>query len=346
MATEQNFEVTEAADGSVTVEFDDDQEAGTAGATGEAAGGGQEGAGGAPQGDARTAANAEAEEDRALDKAPGLSESEREAIRERRRQERHSKKQAQREREDGLRNELAHTQAQLRDLQERMAQQDQRTMSNDLAQLDNAIGRAQQAAKYYKGAIEEATKNNNGQLLAEATEKMLRASQESERLTNIKQQFVNQTNNTRSAMDPSVALKAQEWANRNKWYDVNGKDTDSAMVLAIDQRMGQEGLDPRTPGYWEELDRRVQRYLPHRKEMGYSAGAPQERSAGTPVAGSGRESSSAAGARTNGSTYQLSAARVTALKDAGLWDDPKARTEAIRRFREHDRAAAAQQQQR
>jgi hypothetical protein len=28
------------------------------------------------------------------------------------------------------------------------------------------------------------------------------------------------------------------------------------------------------------------------------------------------------------------------LKEAGMWDDPKARADAIRRYREHDRSAA------
>jgi hypothetical protein len=29
------------------------------------------------------------------------------------------------------------------------------------------------------------------------------------------------------------------------------------------------------------------------------------------------------------------------LKDAGMWDDPKARAEAIKRFRDYDKGAAA-----
>ena len=51
------------------------------------------------------------------------------------------------------------------------------------------------------------------------------------------------------------------------------------------------------------------------------------------VAGAGRES----GGADSGKTYRLSSDRVQALKDAGIWDDPKQRAEAIRRFREYDK---------
>jgi hypothetical protein len=51
------------------------------------------------------------------------------------------------------------------------------------------------------------------------------------------------------------------------------------------------------------------------------------------VTGSGRESGNSG----NSGSYKLSADRVSALKDAGIWDDPKQRAEAVKRFRDYDK---------
>jgi hypothetical protein len=114
-------------------------------------------------------------------------------------------------------------------------------------------------------------------------------------------------------------------------------------VLTIDKRLAAEGFDPRQPTYWSELSKRVAKYLPHRANSSYTAGANASNGKPnrTPVAGSGRESGAGDGSRSSGSTYQLSAARVQALKDAGTWSDPKARAEAIRRYRDYDRQQTA-----
>ena len=52
------------------------------------------------------------------------------------------------------------------------------------------------------------------------------------------------------------------------------------------------------------------------------------------VAGSGREASTPASAE---GTYKLSADRVEALKMSGVWDDPKQRAEAVKRYRAGNR---------
>jgi hypothetical protein len=288
----------------------------------------------------RSADAQHASEDAALDRNNDLSEEEREQIRARRREERRNKKSAQREREDNLRAELASRDAQLAEMRDRVANIEQRGTAADLAQLEQGMQRAVQSVQYYKGVIEEATKRQDGAMVADATERMMSARNEAEKFQQIRQQFTNSRTGAQPALDPQVKSRAENWAASNKWYDPSGGDQDSELVLTLDRRLAKEGYDPRTQAYWDELNTRIGRYLPHVRNSGQNGASPQERSAGTPVAGSGRESG-AGSARTGGSAYQLSAARVQALKDAGVWDDAKARTEAIKRYRDYDRTHSA-----
>jgi hypothetical protein len=115
----------------------------------------------------------------------------------------------------------------------------------------------------------------------------------------------------------------------NSWYDPNGRDPDSKVALTIDQALAEEGWDPKTGEYWEELENRLQRYLPHRytgETNEAPASRPKPRSV---ITSSGRESASSAGGK---NTFTLSPDQVRAMKDAGLWDDPEKRARMIRRY--------------
>jgi len=318
------LEVSELGDGSASVVLDDDDDHDDDGAA-------------APAPAASEAAGEQ--QDAAGLEGSSLSDPEREAIRERRRQERHNKKTAAREREDNLRTELASRDRAINEMREKLLSLEQRNTSSDLAQLDLAAKRAKDAVSYYKGVIETATTKQDGAVVADATERMMAARQEADRLAQVKQSFVNSNTGQQQALDPTVKAKAESWASRNTWYKPDGSNQDSEVVLTIDRRLAADGFDPRTDAYWAELDARVGKYLPHAKKAGYTGGTPQERSAGTPVTGSGREGGAGNGSR-NGSTYQLSAQRVQALKDAGVWDDPKARSDAIRRYRDYDKKSS------
>lgn len=294
-------------------------------------------------GDAATAEEAAADAEAV---ATATSDLERAAIRERRRQERADKKAAQREREDNLRRELQIRDQQISEMSQQLVQINQRNASADLAQLDNTIKRASDAVAYYKGIVQEATTKQDGAAVAEATERMIMARSEAERLTQIKRNVINQAQAQPQGLNPRVKALADSWMSQNKWYDPSGVDEDSYLTLSIDGRLIQEGFNPQTEAYWNELTRRVEKFLPHRTPRDGSGhndptpprGKPVLR---TTVAGSGRESRAQGSGSSNGGTFQLSAARVQALKDAGTWDDPKARADAIRRYRDYDRSRAA-----
>ena len=133
--------------------------------------------------------------------------------------------------------------------------------------------------------------------------------------------------------DTVVNMKARQWAAENPWFNPSSNDPDSAIAKTVDASLVSEGFDPSTDRYWDELDRRVSKYLPHHftddAEDGYTG--PQK---------SGRRSPPVGGSRgtTPGKTQvYLSTERVNALKDAGAWDDPVKRDNMLRRFAEWDR---------
>lgn len=259
-----------------------------------------------------------------------LTDEEREAIRERRRKERHHRKQAAREREDTLRRELAARDAIINEMRGKLDVIERRNTGSEMAQLDNSKKQAFQAYNFFKDQIRIGTEAGNGAAVADATEKMLQAQRRLDELTRVEKAFQSRQA-APQPLDPRLVNHAQRWMERNKWYDPTAKDQDSRIAMTLDQQMANEGWDPTTQQYWEELDNRVKKYLPHRSSSGkISSNKPR-----SVVSGSGREGSSSAG---SSQSYKLSAERVQALKDAGIWDDPKQRAEAIKRFREYDKS--------
>lgn len=258
----------------------------------------------------------------------GDTDEEREAIRERRRQERKHRKQVQREREESLRRELAARDTVINELRGKVEVIERRNAGSEVAQVENAIKQAESAQAFFKNQIHVATEAQNGAAVAEATERLFQVQRKVEELKGIRQALT-QRQVAPPPLDPRMASYAESWMKKHPWYDPTGKDMDSEITLRIDQRMAQEGWDPTTPEYWGELESRVKKYLPHRANSG-KIPSNKPRSV---VTGSGRESAGSSGS----STYTLSAERVQALKEAGMWDDPKQRSEMIKRYRELDK---------
>jgi hypothetical protein len=115
----------------------------------------------------------------------------------------------------------------------------------------------------------------------------------------------------------------------NDWYDPNGRDPDSKIALTLDQALSDEGWDPKTAEYWNELENRLQRYLPHRYNGENSGESYSKKRHKSVMTSSGRESSSSGGGR---NTFTLSQEQVRAMKDAGMWDDPDKRAKMTRRY--------------
>lgn len=253
------------------------------------------------------------------------------ALRERRRQERQLKKNRIREREETLRSELAIRDAELSELRGQVEAIQRKNVSAEMAQLQAAKGQVLQSYNHYKRQIQLATEAADGAGVADATEKMLLSQRKLMELEGIERAY--QNNQSRPApLDPRLKQHAEGWMKKNSWYDPAGRDPDSRVMLTLDTTMAEEGWNPSTPQYWEELTKRAQRYLPHRFQKSKPSTNQPQRNV---VGGSGREQSGASVPTSGG--YRLSPERIQAIKDAGRWNDPAERAKAIADYKKYDK---------
>ena len=264
------------------------------------------------------------------------TDEERETIRARRRQERHDRKAAAKEREESLRREIASRDHIINDIQGRLNAMERKGQGADVAQIDSAIKQSADAYNYYKEQIAVAARNQDGVTLADATEKMIVSQRRYEDLTKMKNTVAQQATKP-APLDPRVASLAKNWLERNKWYNPTSADEDSLIAGDIDKRMSQSGWNPGTPQYWDELDSRLKKYLPHRYKAGYNKNNGSSAPTRSPVAGSGGPSAPS----TNGSSFKLSAERVEALKASGNWEDPAKREKMIQYYKNFDKQRTA-----
>lgn len=146
----------------------------------------------------------------------------------------------------------------------------------------------------------------------------------------VQQQQTTQQRPAPQPMRPIVQARVQEFATDNPWFDVNGNDMDSRLAKQIDTAVAEEGFDPSTDEYWDELDDRLRKYLPHRyaddgqqtqngraaprqTQQRQQAPAPQRRG---PMVAGGSDRSPQGG----GKTVYLSPQRKEALQLAGALD--------------------------
>lgn len=262
----------------------------------------------------------------------------RQAIREARREERQLKKQLHREKAKESNHLIAALRKQNQQLAERVAIMEQKTSGAELARMDKAIEDAAVQVEYAKMKMRDSVNHQNGDELANAQELWFDAKRKLESLQNIKDNATKNVAQPRNIDqgDPVVKRYAAEWMEANPWYDPQGKDLDSEIASRIDRKLTDEGWDPKTEEYWEELDARLSRYLPEKRKPVYndSNSNPRNQRPRSMVESSGRESI----ASTRGTEFRLTPERVAAMKEAGLWDNPELRRKATEKYAMWDRA--------
>jgi hypothetical protein len=258
----------------------------------------------------------------------GAVDADAEALREQKRLKRHRRKEYHKQVSTEKDVKLTLLERQNQQLLERLSVLERKSHGSDLARLDKAIEDQDARILFAKQKISEATRTGNGELLTSAQEMWFEARRQAEALANLKKRAVApQAQRTIQAPDPQLQRHASNWMANNPWYDPNGKDPDSRRALNEDAILAEEGYDPKTAEYWEELDRRLQRVVPHRyTEDANERPRSRPRSA---VTGSGREFASNNG---RGNSFTLSPEQVRAMKDAGMWDDAEKRAKMIRRY--------------
>jgi hypothetical protein len=318
------LQVTEAQDGSATVNLPPGEEVEIEAAPQDL-----------PQNDQNEGENEAAEASDNLDDDP-----DREAIRAQRREERKLKKQIHREKAKESNHLINALKKQNQDLAERLSVMERKTSGAELARVDKAIEDAGVQVEYAKMKMQEAVSSSDGVALTRAQEMWYEAQRKMESLQNVKHQATRQMNQPQQNIqvpDPMVQRLAADWMDRNPWYDPHGKDLDSEITQRIDKKLTEEGYDPTTEDYWDELDDRIKKYVPHKSSSEYNQTNVRNQRPRSVVTSSGRDST----ATTKSNEFRLSPDRVAAIKEAGMWDNAELRQKAIRNYAAWDRTNKA-----
>jgi hypothetical protein len=285
--------------------------------------------------DERTASSATEE-----DEGDG-NDDERAAIRERRRLEKLERKDRRDQAIKRDKLELDFLRKRNDDLERRVSAQEQRAHQVDLGSYDNAIAEAAKEAEMADRVIAKAVEAGNGADVTQAMRYRDQAMQKMQQLQFAKNQAAQQRPQPQGQqLDDMTMHYAKEFMAENPWYDSQGRDEDSAIVIAIDQSLAKDGYNPQSEEYWDELRKRTARRLPEKfkNQRQQTRETREERTPrGGPAVGSGREH---APASTRKEIY-LSPERKQALIDAGVWDDPVLRMKYAKRYSEYDRANKA-----
>lgn len=211
-------------------------------------------------------------------------------------------------------------------LAQRLAAVEGRTFQRDAQDLDARLGQAVEQYNYAERLIRDAVAKGDGETVTRAMRARDEAALKARELQSVRSRMSAPQQAAPQAPDPRVINNAKEWIEDHPWYDPNGGDDDSAIVLAIDNRLAEEGYNPATQEYWDELRDRVESKLPHK----FQKAATRK----TPPVGSSRERSPGA----NKIQVRIDADRKKALIEAGAWEDPVKRAKFLKSFAEYDRA--------
>lgn len=258
-------------------------------------------------------------------------DKEREAIRERRRQEKAERKERREKAINRDKLELEFLRKRNDALERSVEEIKQRQAQTDIHSVDQALRSALNEVEMAEKVIAKAVAAGNGDDVTQALRYRDQAKERAQQLQAAKHQASNVAQQP-GRLDDRTMTYAKEFLNENKWYDPQGRDEDSAIVLAIDQTLVRDGYAPNTTEYWDELRKRAARRLPER----FATENPERgerQSRGGPSVGSGREH---APSSTRKEVY-ISPERKQALMDAGVWDDPVLRMKYVKRYAEYDR---------
>jgi hypothetical protein len=262
----------------------------------------------------------------------GSVDADAEALREQKRLKRQKRKEYHKQVTNERELELHQLRRENQSMAERLAVVERKTTTSEIARVDQAIEEEAHRVVFAKQKIKEAAETGNGDLLVSAQDLLLEASKGYDSLVSTRKRMTARPTQQAAVpkIDPMVQRHAAQWMANNSWYDPSSNDPDCRRALMEDQILAEEGYDPKTAEYWEELNSRLQNTMPHRYTENVSAGQPRYSKPRTVVTGSGRESVPPS---SEGKNYiNLSKDEVDAIKEAGMWDDPTKRARMIARY--------------
>lgn len=209
--------------------------------------------------------------------------------------------------------------------------------SSTEAQLDSRLADVRKDIATADAIMAQALKDGNGDDFVAAQTLRDQAKDQERELVSAKKTFEAKPADNNDA----VRQLADRWKQANSsWYGAPGYEQQTAIANGIDAQVMQDGYDPKTPAYYQELTRRLKALRsddeerPVRRKETHVDESPRRRA---PPLGASRDSAGANGKR----QVHLSRERVEAIKAAGAWDDPKERAALIKAYEEYDREHSA-----
>jgi hypothetical protein len=221
--------------------------------------------------------------------------------------ERKRKKAAQRE-ASKLRRQLAAQEARQEALEREMAELRAERIKHTQAAVQEAVSAAEQA---YEAALED----GDAKGIVEAQRALRKAEAEAQEWERRAPQGSERSQPRASA--PAANPLVDDFLDRHgEWFDPSGKDVESAIVVKLSAEIANEGLAPTTKKHFDELEKRMARYLPDR--VGGGASKPKPRATAAAPSSSGRGNGAASG------NISIPKATIAGFRDAlGVdWDDP------------------------
>lgn len=224
------------------------------------------------------------------------------------------------------------------ELNARLAVLENRTVQYDRTQLEKDYATAGNEFKSAERAHQEAFTAGDGAAATKAMREMYIAQKKIDQI----EEYANKQPQQRQAQPQSrqPIQKAVDWASRNKWFSPTAADQDSKIANAIAQAVADEGYDPNSDDFYEELDDRISQYMPQKVKKAdvdenddddFEEEKPRQvaRKKSPPVSGG-----SARGDIAGKIKVTLPTAYIQALKDKGWWDDPKMRNKMIKKYQD------------
>ena len=190
-----------------------------------------------------------------------------------------------------LRREIAALRERVDGFEPRLSEFDQARAQQVAADIDRQIAEAHAQQKHAAARMSEAILSADGTELEKAMTLRDQAFVQVQRLTMQKSQMEAGGYRAPSADDgrtapgqpqprqqqsaprlaPDVLERVNEFRSEHQWYkpedrgtDGRPRDFDTRVALEIDAAVAAEGFNPRSQDYWDEVNDRMQRYLPHR----------------------------------------------------------------------------------
>ena len=221
----------------------------------------------------------------------------------------------------------------------RLSHVERETKNSQIARIDKHLEDQKVRLEYAKMKLSEAVQAGDGDAMVEAQTMWNEAQAAVGEFARAKQAAEREASQGRSeapVVDPTVQRNAADWMRRNSWYRPDTSDRDSQIAKKVDELLVTEGMNPSDPDYWDELDNRLQKALPHRYNDTNDSNSAVRKPRNV-VGSSGREASAAYGGN-NRTQFVLSPERVKAMKEVGAWDNPTRKKAMIENFIKYDRA--------